>query len=264
MISALVAVVLTISLPAYKKAAGAAKAAACSSNLQRLNQMLAMYVQDFDGVYPPLPAHGDLALAARPVQQSYDAWTERLAPYREARKSEKQDTLVCPASGDDVMTYAYNAALGGRVFPEYDPKGPPTNEAEIKIPAQTYAIWDTANRAGANAIIGYRYYSGARRDGKYTVGSLVLPSRAIREEWVKPRHNGATAVLFCDGHIARLADSGVRVEQTKNPFDPLTEASPVDSGTAPVPGSPTGAPTPHSTDAKSATSENVPPPPHPQ
>jgi prepilin-type processing-associated H-X9-DG protein len=235
MISALVAVVLTISLPAYKKAAGAAKAAACSSNLQRLNQMLSMYVQDFDGMYPPLPAHGDLALAMRPVQQSHDAWTERLAPYREARKSEKQDPLVCPASSDDVMTYAYNAALAGRVFPEYDPKGPPTNEAEIKIPTQTYAIWDTANRAGANAIVGYRYYSGARRDGKYRIGSLVLPSRAIREDWIKPRHNGATAVLFCDGHITRLADSGIRVEQAKNPFDPLTEVAAAGPETASSP-----------------------------
>lgn len=225
MIAGLIAVVLTISLPAYKKAAGAARAAACSANLQRLNQMLSMYVQDYDGMYPPLPALGDITLAQRPVQQSPDAWTERLAPYREDRKSEKQDPLVCPASDDDVMTYAYNAALGGRVFPEYDPKGLPVNEAEIKIPTQTYAIWDTANRAGANAIIGYRYYSGARRDGKYQVGDLVLPSRAIKQNWIKPRHNNTTAVLFCDGHITRLDDSGIRVAQTKNPFDPTTEAA---------------------------------------
>ncbi|MBC8138745.1 MAG: hypothetical protein H8F28_22930 [Fibrella sp.] len=225
MISALIAVVLTISLPAYKRAAGAARAAACSSNLQRLNQMVSMYVQDYDAMYPPLPPLGDFTLATRPIQQSEDAWTERLAPYREARKSEKQDPYICPATDEDVMTYAYNAALGGRIFPEYDPKGTPTNESEIKVPTQTYAIWDTANRAGANAIVGYRYYSGARRDGKYQVGDLVLPSRAIKEDWIKPRHNGATAVLFCDGHISRLADSGIRVEQAENPFDPAANVA---------------------------------------
>lgn len=236
MIALLIAIVLTISLPAYKKAAGAARAAACSSNLGRLHQMIAMYVQDYDGTYPqlPQPPPGNLAESpplehlwsvTRPVQRSYEAWTERLTPYREERKSEKQDPLLCPASDYDVMTYSYNAALGGRIFPEYDPKGLPVNEAEIKVPTQTYAIWDTANRAGANAITGFRYYSGARRDGDYQVGDLVLPSRAITQEWIKPRHNGASAVLFCDGHISRLSDSAIRVEQGRNPFDPSEDGT---------------------------------------
>ncbi len=187
--------------------------------------MFSMYVQDNDGIYPPLPALGDLTLATRPVQQSADAWTERLTSYREARKSEKQDPFVCPATDDNLMTYAYNAALGARVFPEYDPKGPPTHESEIKVPTQTYLVWDTANRAAGNALAGYRYFSGARRDGKYVVGDLPLPSRAIKQGWIYPRHNGATAVLFCDGHITRLSESGVRVEQPRNPFDPLAGVS---------------------------------------
>ncbi len=225
MIMLLIAVVLTISLPAYRSAAGAARAAACSSNLGRLHQMLSMYVQDYDGVYPPLPPMGNLVRATHPVQQSEDAWTERLAPYREKRESEKQDPFICPASDDAVIAYAYNAALGGRIFPVYDPKGPPVSEAEIAFPSQAYALWDTANRAGANAITGYRYYSGARRDGKYRVGDLVLPSRAITEDWIRPRHNGGSAVLFCDGHIDRLADTGIRVAQTKNPFDPMADVA---------------------------------------
>ena len=118
------------------------------------------------------------------------------------------------------MTYAYNAALGARVFPEHDPKGLPATDAEVKSPVQTYLLWDTANRAGANALAGYRYFSGARRDGAYRAGDLVLPSRALKYEWLKPRHNNETAVLFCDGHVARLSSSAIRVDAGGNPFDP--------------------------------------------
>ncbi|MBC8141908.1 MAG: hypothetical protein H7Y38_10760, partial [Armatimonadetes bacterium] len=64
--------------------------------------------------------------------------------------------------------------------------------------------------------------SGARRDGAYRTGDLVLPSRAIKADWMKPRHNDATAVLFCDGHTTRLSDTTPRAEAV-NPFDPASE-----------------------------------------
>ena len=227
MITGIVAVFLSIALPAYKRASGAAHAVACSANLQYQYRMFSMYVQDYDGTYPPFPAgaEGDLAPVLRPVEQNADAWTVRLSPYREAKAKEKNDPFICPAADPDVMTYAYNAALGATLFPEYNAKGGATNEAQITAPAQTYLLWDTANRSGANALAGYRYFSGARRDGAYRVGDLVLPSRALKKEWLKPRHNDASMVLFCDGHAVRLTDTTVRAETDANPFDPAGKGS---------------------------------------
>lgn len=223
MIAAIVAVFISIALPAYKRAAGTARSVACSSNVLYQYRMLSMYTQDYDGTYPPLPATGDLRLVTRPVQQPGEAWTERLSSYREARDKEKNDPFVCPAADPEVMTYAYNAALGTTIFPRFDAKGSPATDASIKAPARTYLLWDTANRSGANALVGYRYWSGARRDGAYRVGDLVLPSRGIKLDYLKPRHNDTTAVLFCDGHTVRLSDTTVRAAETANPFDPASE-----------------------------------------
>jgi len=222
MIIAIIAVFTSIALPAYKRAAGAAKSVVCSSNVLYQYRMISLYTQDYDETYPPLPATGNLGLALRPVQKNADAWTERLSPYREARVKEKNDPFVCPAADPEVMTYAYNAALGATIFPAYDAKGMPATDAGITAPARTYLLWDTANRSGANALAGYRYWSGARRDGAYRVGDLVLPSRAIKTDWLKPRHNDTAAVLFCDGHTTRLSDTTPRVAEA-NPFDPASE-----------------------------------------
>ncbi|MBC8143246.1 MAG: hypothetical protein H7Y38_17610, partial [Armatimonadetes bacterium] len=174
MIAAIVAVFISIALPAYKRAAGAAKSASCLTNLLYQYRMISMYTQDYDGTYPPLPATGDLQLALRPVQQNADAWTNRLSSYREARDKEKNDPFVCPAADPDVMTYAYNAALGTTIFPRFDAKGSPATDADVEAPTRTYLLWDTANRSAANALVGYRYFSGARCDGAYRTGDLVL------------------------------------------------------------------------------------------
>lgn len=232
-ITIVIGIILTIALPSYRKAMGAAHAVACSSNLQHLYQMTSMYAQDFDGVYPPLPAFPDLETATRPIQQDENAWTDRLSPYREDRKKEKQDPFVCPAA-DDMMTYSYNAAFGKRIFPEYDPKSQAIHESEIKVPTQTYMVWDTANRAAANALTGYRYFSGRRSDGKYHPGDLVLPTRGVAD-WMYPRHNGSVSVLFSDGHISRISDPNVRMDTHRNPFDPLADvAMPNDAEGAPT------------------------------
>ncbi len=222
MIVAIIAVFFTIALPAYKRATRAAKSAVCLSNVLYQYRMFSMYTQDYDETYPPLPATGDLRLALRPVQKNEDAWTVRLAPYREARAKEKNDPFVCPAADPDVMTYSYNAALGTTLFPAFVVKGMPATDAGVKAPARTYLLWDTANRSGANALVGYRYFSGARQGGAYRVGDLVLPSQAIKADWIKPRHNGVT-VLFCDGHTVRLSDTTVRATESANPFDPASE-----------------------------------------
>ena len=217
---AIIGIFLAIALPAYKRAAGAAKGTACAANLQRLYQMTSMYAQDFDGIYPPLPRDPELLHATRPFVLPEEAWTVRLASYREAKKAEKSDPFACPAT--EVPTYAYNAALGTRVFPEYDPKAPPTCETDVKITSETFLFFDTANRGAANNLAGWRFYAGSDKEPPFRPGDFVLPSRAIREDWQYPRHNDAVCALYCDGHVKRISDLGIRFAK-RNPFDPAAE-----------------------------------------
>jgi prepilin-type processing-associated H-X9-DG protein len=53
-----------------------------------------------------------------------------------------------------------------------------------------------------------------------------------------PRHNGSSSVLFCDGHVTRLSDPGIRVEQKRNYFDPLADVNGTDTETTDTPSDP--------------------------
>ncbi len=217
----IIGVTLTLSVGAYRRASGAATGASCAANLQRLGQMMTMYVQDNDGQYPPLPRSepdADLIRAARPFVGEEEAWTIRLGSYREAkRRATDADVFVCP--GADAPTYAYNAALGARVFPVFELHEPPATEADVKSASETFLFWDTANRGAANALSGWRFYIGAVREPKFRAGDFVLPTGSVREAWMRPRHNDAASVLYCDNHAARVSDLSVRLRKN-NPFDP--------------------------------------------
>jgi len=217
----IIGVTLTLSMGAYRRATGAATGASCAANLHRLGQMMTMYVGDNDGQYPPLPRgepDADLVRASRPFVAPEEAWTVRLAPYREAKRGGAEaDPFVCP--GADAPTYAYNAALGARVFPVFDLREPPAIEADVKSASETFLFWDTANRGAANALTGWRFYIGAVREPKFRPGDFVLPTKGISEAWMRPRHNDAASVLYCDNHAARVSDLSVRLRKT-SPFDP--------------------------------------------
>lgn len=228
----IIAIVLTITIPAYRRSTSAARAAACATNLMRLGQMAAMYVQDHDGVYPPLPRAATLEEATAPRVAPELAWTVRFKPYREPK--EKQDPFTCPAA--DAPTYAYNAALGATVFPNYDPKSPPAAEADVVRPTETFLFWDTANLGTANALAGYRFFYGAKQNGKYRRGDFVLASAVISEGWIYPRHNDASNVVYCDGHVRRVAAANTAEASPGDPFDPRHPDAKRPEGTSASPG----------------------------
>jgi prepilin-type processing-associated H-X9-DG protein len=229
----IVIVLTSVLYSTYRRAAGTARGAVCMENLRRLGQMLVMYQQDYDEYYPPLPHGRDLDQATRPVVAAPLAWTVRLEPYRDAKQ---EHPFACPAAAAadrgaaeaaaPLPTYAYNAALGARVFPRFEPASGPVSLAGVDRPSRTFLIYDTANRSpDANALSGYRFFYGSPRQAPFRPGDFVLPTQGVREPWVRPRHaGGATNVLYCDGHIGSVEDPGIRLQEP-SPFDPAA-ASP--------------------------------------
>ena len=223
-----VGVLLTVGMRAYRSAAGAARATVCIGKLQRLHQMVTMYAQDYDESYPPLPAGETLERATRPFVRGEEAWTVRLTPYRESDKAEARvgNPFVCPAAPDrDTPTYAYNAALGARLFPAYAPESPPFTLAGVVQPTETFLLFDTANEGPANALAGYRFFYGAPKQPPFRPGDFVLPTTGVRDAWMRPRHNDAALVVYCDGHARRVSDMRVRL-RPHSPFDPSQTAAP--------------------------------------
>lgn len=226
-------ILFTLLVPAYRSSVGAARGTVCLGKLRRLHQMTAMYLQDNDGVFPPLPAEADLAQATRPFVKAGEAWTLRLAPYRE-EKDRAGDPYVCPAAANDAPTYAYNAALGARVFPTYQAGSQPSGEVGVSAPSETFLFFDAANQSPANALCGYRFFNGAPAQGALRPGDFVLPSASLTLAWQRPRHNDGANVVYCDGHARRIADLAVRF-QPRSPFDPTGAATAqADPGLAPV------------------------------
>ncbi len=215
-------ILFTLLLPAYRSSVGAARGTVCLGKLRRLHQMTAMYLQDNDGVFPPLPAEADLARATRPFVNEAEAWTLRLAPYRE-EKERSGDPYVCPVAPGDAPTYAYNAALGARIFPTYQARSTACAEAGVSTPSQTFLFFDTANQAPANALCGYRFFNGTPTQGALRPGDFVLPSASLTLDWQRPRHHDGANVVYCDGHARRIADLAVRF-QARGPFDPTGAA----------------------------------------
>jgi hypothetical protein len=214
-IAVIISIVLTLSLSAYRRSAEAARGTACATNLQRLYQMTALYAQDYDGVYPPLPRAETLERATRPFVDDAEAWTLRLAPYREAK--ERMEPFTCPSA--DAPTYAYNAALGGRVLPVYEPGYPPKSDADVATPSATFLFWDTANQGAANALSGHRFFYGGAQQDPFRPGDFVLPTRGVTVDWQYPRHNDGANALYCDGHARRITDPAIHTQKC-NPFDP--------------------------------------------
>ena len=63
------------------------------------------------------------------------------------------------------------------------------------------------------------FFYGEPRQGPFRPGDFVLPTQGVRERWMRPRHAGGANVLYCDGHIRRIIDPGIRA-QPRDPFDP--------------------------------------------
>lgn len=214
----IIVVLMGILWPLYRSTTATARTAVCLDRLRRLGQMMTMYSQDYDEHYPPLPQGRDLENATRPVVKRPMAWTVMLEPYRERKGDMVEDPFTCPAA--EAPTYAYNAALGARVFPRYDPMSAPMAQAAVANPSRTLLLYDTANRVlGANSLTGFRFFYGSVRQGRYRPGDFVLPTGGVREGWIRPRHAGGSNALYCDGHVRRIDDPAVRLE-AKDPFDP--------------------------------------------
>jgi prepilin-type N-terminal cleavage/methylation domain-containing protein/prepilin-type processing-associated H-X9-DG protein len=163
----IIALLISILMPALSKARGAAQTVQCASNLRTIGQAIHMYVSENKGTLPYTFAGYDRAPASGNVSTP---WFTKLAPatlYLDLLPNygiKSNNVRICPVVaqdlGDTLMTnpnvdywnYRYNAVLGGTQYTNSaDPSFSFTYDAAKKVawarPMKLSAVRNSSNVA---------------------------------------------------------------------------------------------------------------------
>lgn len=196
----IIALLVSLLLPALGKARQQAKSVQCLSNLRQLGQILSLYANDNKGF---LPAVYDWRLAPTEVPTT---WPDRLVYYRyipgDLSWADPRTRAVTFCPSGIPANYAEAAALGGgiRIMMSYgmrqwkypwedymaylEPK-----LSKIRRPAEFFLMADSWLYDSATNLMGYQGYSIGPDDVNWQVGA---------------RHSGQANTLFADGHAASM------------------------------------------------------------
>ena len=193
----IIALLISVLLPALNKAKAAANSTKCLSNLKQIGQAMVNYVTDNRGCLP----HGGSTAGV-------GSWNAKLAPYTVRRSAEQYITdlnqkianniYVCPdvkndaglivMGGGEWLSYKVNAYLGE----------PLNNGGETPDPTKPYKITSFKGTSGKMFVIdGYVRQSCIRNI--WMVAFQDFPPQGL----IDLRHPGRRAnMVFLDGHAA--------------------------------------------------------------
>jgi prepilin-type N-terminal cleavage/methylation domain-containing protein/prepilin-type processing-associated H-X9-DG protein len=217
---AIIALLAAILFPVFARAREQARKASCQSNLKQLGLAVAMYIQDYDGMYP-YAYMGYYNAAGQPMY-----WFNLYDPY-----VKNKQVWICPtarqqASTDIRTTYGVNGAGGNWTrastapyhaggFGENPahpdtPTGNVLNEAAILNPSQKIYAGDPASNGAGNYFGRYLIaYSSASyfpvlHGGQ--VGPFIDNSNGGEAVSGQPGdYAGGGNYLFADGHVKWMA-----------------------------------------------------------
>ncbi len=193
----IIALLISVLLPALNKAKAAANSTKCLSNLKQIGQAMVNYVTDNRGCLP----HGGSTAGV-------GSWNAKLAPYTVRRSAEQYITdlnqkianniYVCPdvkndaglivMGGGEWLSYKVNAYLGE----------PLNNGGETPDPTKPYKISSFKGTSGKMFVIDGDIRQSCIRN-IWMVGFQYYPPQGL----IDMRHPGKRAnMVFLDGHAA--------------------------------------------------------------
>ena len=185
---AIIVVLAAIIFPVFSRAREAARKAHCTANLRQFGSAFAIYLQDYDGVYPSAGAvtwwdPTGWVICPQVGVMAVDVTLGSLYPY-----VRNPQVYICPSGRNgrflDDLSYAMSEMVSLRP------------EAQIEYPADTYLLLDE-DMYQIND--GYFAYDPADPWGVYV-------------DWMTDRHNGGGNFLHCDGHVKLLRPSQAKRE----------------------------------------------------
>jgi prepilin-type N-terminal cleavage/methylation domain-containing protein/prepilin-type processing-associated H-X9-DG protein len=120
---AIIAILAAILFPVFAQAREKARAISCLSNTRQLGTAIAMYVQDYDELFPFSNDFGNptFIIEGSPIQGGYKYWGDAIAPYVKnggpsglpgGGTNNYGPVYRCTDQMDWAVGYAYNIALG--------------------------------------------------------------------------------------------------------------------------------------------------------
>lgn len=215
----IIALLLSIMMPALRGARAAAQKIVCASNMRQMFLATKLYGDTNDDLLPNCYAgsYGDLSPRKN--------WFDLIYPYMQGKKL-KWDNAVgrdyklyhCPAgkknevwwgsyTGNNLEAvrgegnYAYNATLGpghwngGKIFGQA--KTGRLNWLNVQRPAETFMYTDSRQSSGVEHAIEFGY-----------IKSYPWPR-------VSYRHNNFTNIILCDGHTDSVKVTDKRIPDDK-------------------------------------------------
>jgi prepilin-type processing-associated H-X9-DG protein/prepilin-type N-terminal cleavage/methylation domain-containing protein len=220
----IIAVLISMLLPALNRARQSAQAVQCLSNQRQIALAIQMYANGNKQSYPPfsfwwrnnlatndsLYNYNDGSWAAELVRQGYI----KAPPLFHCPVFQTQidwfDQAMWDVNGIAYRwaDYGYNHTFVGssaRYYPSTDPRYvEPAKTTQIRHPAETILLGDSRYLAAPGGVYGYHLLGDNGNEG-----GLILYT-------ADPRHDGNNAVniAWCDGHV-----SSFRVARGINPYD---------------------------------------------
>lgn len=197
---AIIALLAAILFPAFARARENARRSTCTSNVKQLGTSMAMYVQDYDSMYPPRPpaptAPGPFP--CRPCRTDGGLWKTQVQPY-----TKSQQIFVCPSDrGVPTALDPINAAV---------PK--PARMADFY--GSSYCVNVVVQRLGSEADIAL--------PAETYLGAEIFPWHTATSDAVAyisgKTTNPVRVAYFCDGHAKITAEKAI-FDQCGSPLGP--------------------------------------------
>lgn len=199
---AIIAILASMLLPALNKARGAAKRSECANRIRQLGQGFNLYVDDYDGFYPP-PGYKTAFWPSNLIENRYAEGDLFVCPSRPNAymaswfMAIKAESPIVVNNATKYPAYGYNFYYIATSYRA--PSGtatPPAKSSQIKKPSETILAAD--DKAGN--IIGYYLLYFA-----YTTSTTVGVLDA--------RHMRTVNTLWIDCHV-----ESTPVRNTANPY----------------------------------------------
>lgn len=213
----IIAVLMSIMLPALGKAREAAKKVVCSANNKQMYLAVLYYVEDEPHGYYPTCSGDDPRNV--PDSQKWEHWFNAIFPYLAEQQGLKAwddltprnyELYVCPSgkkgegwyssdgwagtAAEGKGNYLYNASLGPNIW-YADKHGGKVKADRVRHPDQTMMFADSA---------GYSIIEHARDFYPPSPDAPPWLQQACR---VSFRHNKKANVTFCDGSISTIGSN---------------------------------------------------------
>jgi prepilin-type N-terminal cleavage/methylation domain-containing protein/prepilin-type processing-associated H-X9-DG protein len=225
----IIAVLISVLLPALNKARVAAKGVVCMNNLQQIGRMVNNYLAQFKGVFPPSHYPYEMAWQGVLIQHNWrhsarEQLDRYLWPpaYTRYKDETAYPTFFCPTMAEmgytgnsaPITGYYTNYAINFSIFSE--PPSPPVSTglwkpvSKVKRASESAIMWDCIGYQGGppkrsvGATASYHLQSGNPNN------SVGYPHGAsLKRGTLNGLYGGGTSVLFVDGHSARIPDPGI-------------------------------------------------------